>query len=125
MTTVAEFQVHLPAYTGTLEGLVSAVTHRELALADLPLGPLAHQLLRFLESQGFAAGLDRPMEWAELATRLIRWKTLVMLPDIAQQAVAEAELRQEMETKFRELERRQVGHDPTFVQPGAMGYPSR
>ena len=115
MITAAEFQVDLPAYTGTLEGLVSAVTRRELALADLPLGPLAHQLLTFLERQGFAADLDRPMEWAELAARLIRWKTLALLPEATQQTAAEAELRQEVETKFRELERQRVEQVRDFL----------
>ena len=108
MTAAAEFQVHLPHYTGSLAGLICAVNRRELALADLPLGSLAHQLLTFLKNQELAVDLDRPMEWAELAARLIRWKTLALLPEAAQQVIAEAELRQEVEGKFRELERQRV-----------------
>jgi chromatin segregation and condensation protein Rec8/ScpA/Scc1 (kleisin family) len=115
MTAALEFQVQLPGYAGSLDGLVRAVSRRELSLAELPLGPLAQQLLTFLECQGFAADLDRPMEWAELAARLIRWKTLALLPEVAQQAVAEAELRLEVETKFRELERQRVEHVRDFL----------
>jgi chromatin segregation and condensation protein Rec8/ScpA/Scc1 (kleisin family) len=108
--TAATFLVRLPQFTGTLEELVLAVHRGTVSLTDLPLGALAQQLLEFLRQPGARASLDRPMEWAELAARLIRWKSLTLLPAgaAAHTAVAAAELRQEIAEQFQEIERARV-----------------
>jgi chromatin segregation and condensation protein Rec8/ScpA/Scc1 (kleisin family) len=105
--TAATFRVRLPQFTGTLEELVLAVHRGAVSLTNLPLSALAQQLLEFLRQPGArASSLDRPMEWADLAARLIRWKSLALLPaEEGAHTAAAAELRQEIAEQFREIER--------------------
>ena len=84
-------------------------------MAELPLGPLASQLLAFLRASSAQneayQRFDEAIEWADLAARLIRWKWLLIAPAHGpeERAVAEAELRQEIDERFRALERAHIG----------------
>jgi segregation and condensation protein A len=115
MTGAAAFTVRLPGFAGSLEELVLAVRAQRVDLAELPLGPLASQLLAFLRASSAQNGayqrFDEAIEWADLAARLIRWKSLLIAPAHGpeERAVAEAELRQEIDERFRALERAHIG----------------
>ena len=110
MTSAAAFTVRLPGFAGSLEELVLAVRTERVDLAELPLGPLASQLLAFLRASGVQNGanqrFDDAIEWADLAARLIRWKSLLIVPTGGRERVAaEAELRQEIDERFAVIER--------------------
>jgi len=136
MTSAAAFTVRLPGFAGNLEELVLAVRARQVDLAQLPLGPLASQLLVFLQAStaqnGAKQRLDDAIEWADLAARLIRWKSLLIAPSRGTERVtAEAELRQEIDERFAAIERAHLERlrewlvDRWLAAGGALEAPER
>ncbi len=106
----SQFTVELPGFRGSLEDLVLAVHQQRLSLLELPLDSLTGQLLQFLRQRDAAKRLDGLAEWLDLAARLIRWKSLALLPlEPNCRAAADADLREEIRTQFREIERARIG----------------
>lgn len=98
--------ISLPAWEGSLEDLAVAVRRGQISLVEVPLASLAEQILVWLNEVG-QHRLDEPMQSLELACRLIYWKSAALLPP-ADQAAAEAELREEIDRQLSVIEKARI-----------------
>jgi segregation and condensation protein A len=105
--------IRLPFWEGSLEDLALAVRRGQISLVELPLASLTEQILVWLKDVG-GHRLDEPMESMELACRLIYWKSAALLPP-ANQAVAEAELREEIDRQLSAIEKARIEHLRDFL----------
>ena len=105
--------IRLPPWEGSLEDLALAVRRGQISVAELPLASLTEQILVWLKDvRGHR--LDEPMESMELACRLIYWKSAALLPP-ADQAVAAAELREEIDRQLSAIEKARIEHLRDFL----------
>ena len=73
------FAVQIPQYQGPLDLLLSIVRRSELSITDLPLAPIAAQYLAYIK-EAEALDVNLGMDWIDVASRLIQWKSTSLLP---------------------------------------------
>jgi segregation and condensation protein A len=94
--------------------LLDIVLRNQLDIATLPLAPIAAQYLAYIK-QAEALDLNLGIEWADMAARLIRWKSAALLPSDPALPSAERTLAEELRRELLRLDQQRLASDAQFL----------